>query len=140
MPAFVSVDLYGRQDQDAVAIRRGSYEQRGFPTDAKREAETLENYLHKKMELHEGDVLEITLKQPVNVLLLTDDDYQHYGSGTAYNYHGGAVADADSAYSIAVPYTGTWNLVLDLGDKPGTIEYSIHIVRASGTEAESLRV
>ena len=89
----------------------------------------MENYLHKKLALSEGDVITVTLNQHANVLLLTDADYQSYCSGDAYQYQGGAATE--STYSITAPYSGAWNLVLDLGGKTGVIEYEVNITRGS---------
>jgi hypothetical protein len=84
-------------------------------------------YLHKELDLSEGDVVEVTLAgNAANVLLLDPDNFQKYRQGRPYHYSGGYART--SPYRIETPQSGRWHLVVDLGGGPGKVRASVRVI------------
>lgn len=84
-------------------------------------------YLHKELDLSEGDVVEVTLAgNAANVLLLDSMNFENYRAGRAYSYHGGYVRT--SPYRIQAPRPGRWHLVVDLGGAAGRVQASVRVI------------
>lgn len=78
------------------------------------------NYLHAPFVAVDGNVVEVTLHgTAANVMLLDDNAFANYRAGRAFQYTGGH--STRSPVTIAVPSAGRWNLVIDLGGRPGTV-------------------
>jgi hypothetical protein len=60
------------------------------------------------------------------VMLTTDNDFQNYRHGRQFRYHGGFFKRLPAR--IAVPYTGYWNITIDLGGGSANIQYSINVI------------
>lgn len=84
------------------------------------------NYLHQEYNLLSGQVVQVSLDQQANVLLMSDMDYYQYRSGASFHYHGGLAKR--SPINISVPHTGHWHLVIDLGGGSGTIRTGVRIL------------
>ena len=86
------------------------------------------NFLHKVLELADGDMVEVTLTSAANVQLLDDENYRHYSQNKHYQYHGG-YGDV-SPVTLATPRAGRWHLVIDLGGGVGRVTASVRILSA----------
>ena len=89
------------------------------------------NFLHKDLQLAEGDVVEVTLNNPANVQLLDQENYELYSQNKPYRYHGGHTKN--SPVPLPAPSAGRWHLVVDLGGGVGTVSGSIRILSAQPT-------
>ncbi len=84
-------------------------------------------YLHKELELSEGDIVEVTLAgNAANVLLLDPDNFHNYQQGRPYHYQGGYART--SPFRIQVPGAGRWHLVVDLGGGAGRVQASSLVI------------
>lgn len=84
------------------------------------------SFLHKQLSLHSGQVIEVTIDKAANVMLMDNSQFQHYRSGRQFRYRGGYMTQ--SPCRIAVPHSGTWHIVIDLGGRSGNIRHSINIL------------
>jgi len=84
------------------------------------------NYLHYDFQAGPSDVVEVTLDQAANVMLLSTSDYSSYQAGRSFNYHGGYVTR--SPYVIRPPHQGSWHVVIDLGGHAGTVRASCRVI------------
>lgn len=84
-------------------------------------------YLYKEFDLDEGDIVHVTIDTQANVMLLDSIDYMNYRGGKQFHYHGGHYDR--SPINIAVPSTGHWYVVIDLGGGSAAIRYSINIIK-----------
>jgi hypothetical protein len=83
-------------------------------------------YLHRELDLTSRNVVEVSLDQQANVLLMDDTNFQHYRSGGEYTYHGGLAKR--SPVRLSPRRSGRWHLVIDLGGRSGTIRHSIRVL------------
>lgn len=87
-------------------------------------------YLHKELDLSEGDVVEVTLAgNAANVFLLDTINFQNYQSRRPYSYYGGYVRT--SPYRIQAPRPGRWHLVVDLAGGAGRVQASVRVITAA---------
>jgi hypothetical protein len=87
-------------------------------------------YLHKTLDLAEGDVVEVTLAgNAANVFLMDESAFQQYREGKPYEYYGGYARN--SPFRIQAPRPGRWHLVVDLGGLPGRVQASVQITSAA---------
>lgn len=86
------------------------------------------DFLHKQLTLKAGDVVQVTLDQQANVLLLDTANFSNYKAGRNCNFYGGCAKV--SPIELAAPHAGTWHLVIDLGGAGGQIKYSCQVISA----------
>ena len=86
------------------------------------------NFLHKVLDLADGDMVEVTLNNRANVQLLDEENYQQYSQNKLYRYHGGY--GEHSPVILATPSAGRWHLVIDLGGGVGSVSESVRILAA----------
>ncbi len=72
-------------------------------------------------------VVEVTLTNAANVLLMDTTNFGNYRNGTSYRYHGGYVGT--SPFRINAPHTAHWHIVVDLGGAAGTVRASVRVIR-----------
>ncbi len=84
-------------------------------------------HLHADYHLDEGDIVHVTIDTQANVILLDDSNYQNYIQGRSFRHFGGLAKR--SPVNIAVPSTGHWHVVIDLGGRSGRIRHSINIIK-----------
>lgn len=84
--------------------------------------------------LNGGDIVQVHLDTQANVLLLNNSDYWRYQRGSDFSYYGGLATR--TPYNIGVPYSGQWNLVIDLANVGGygSVGYSINIIPADNQD------
>ncbi|HFJ9319537.1 TPA: DUF1883 domain-containing protein [Bacillus tropicus] len=85
------------------------------------------NYSYAQKQLNRGDIVSVQLDKQANVLLLDSANYNRFRRGERYNYHGGLAKVSPAR--IVTPSTGLWYIVINLGGAPGTVRYSIDIIR-----------
>jgi Domain of unknown function (DUF1883) len=84
-------------------------------------------YLHRELELAEGDVVEVMLSgTAANVLLLDETSFQNYRQGKPFEYVGGYAQT--SPYRIQAPRPGRWHLVVDLAGAAGRVQASLRVI------------
>lgn len=92
------------------------------------------DYLHKVLDLHEGDVVEVTLNAPANVMLLDPSNFSKYKDHAFYRYHGGYVKK--SPFRVPAPHPGEWHLVVNLAG-PGRVSAGFRVLPDHGVVEQS---
>ncbi len=74
-----------------------------------------------------GSTVCVNLDTQANVLLLDPFNYHKYQSGLSFSYYGGLATR--TPFSISVPYSGSWYVVIDLANVGGygSVRYSISV-------------
>lgn len=94
-------------------------------------------YIHGDLGfLNGGDIVQVDLDTQANVLLLDNSNYYKYQSGRDFSYYGGLATR--TPVNIQVPYSGCWNLVIDLANVggAGSVRYSIKVIPIEVEEEE----
>lgn len=86
------------------------------------------SFLHKRLQLHQGDIVVVDCSHQCNIMILTDSNFNNYKRGGRFEYHGGFYERLPAR--IAAPHTGAWNVVLDLGGGSAHIKHSISVIPA----------
>jgi Domain of unknown function (DUF1883) len=86
----------------------------------------MSDHLHSRLFLKEGDVVEVNSDTQANVILTTDSDYSDYKAGRSYQYYGGFFTHFPAR--LAPPYSGYWNVILDLGGGQANVRHSIRVI------------
>lgn len=74
-----------------------------------------------------GEIVEVTLSgNAANVFLVDSSNFQAYRSGRRFRYFGGHATR--SPIRLAIPHSGNWYLVIDLGGYKGTVRHSMRIL------------
>ena len=84
------------------------------------------DYLHQEFDAGPGDIVEVTLDNSANVLLLDSVNFEKYRSGQTYRYQGGYAKE--SPVRIAPPRHGRWHLIVDLGGYAGRVRASARVL------------
>jgi hypothetical protein len=82
-------------------------------------------YLHRQFRLNAGDIVEVTLDGPANVMLLDPSNYEAYRNGRSYRYHGGHTTTSPAR--LVALQDGMWHLVVDLGGYPGSVRAGVRV-------------
>jgi hypothetical protein len=94
--------------------------------ETKNSKNTMSDHLHKRLQLDDGDVVEIDCDTQCNVLLMDDSDYSNYKARRSYRYHGGFFTHFPA--HVRPSHSGAWNVVLDLGGGRATVRHSITVI------------
>lgn len=84
-------------------------------------------FLHYEFQLSAGDVVEVTLDRQANVQLMDDTNFSSYQRGQRFQYYGGLAKQ--SPIRLNPPHSGHWNLVIDLGGYPGSVNASVNTIK-----------
>jgi hypothetical protein len=85
------------------------------------------NFLHTIVDAGPEDLIEVTLAgNAANVMLLDGVNFMHYRMGRTFNYVGGHYTA--SPVVLRAPSRGQWNLVVDLGGRPGSVNASVRVL------------
>jgi Domain of unknown function (DUF1883) len=84
-------------------------------------------FLHQEFELQAGDIVEVTLDAPANVMLLDPANFSNYKDGLSYHYHGGYAET--SPVRLTTPRSGAWHVVVNLGGYPGRVRAGVRVFR-----------
>ncbi len=87
---------------------------------------TGEPFLHQEMEVGPDDLIEVTLNNSANVLLLDAENYEHYRNNRSYRYAKGGYVER-SPFRLRAPSHGIWHLVVDLGGGPGRVRAWVRV-------------
>nr|WP_231398201.1 DUF1883 domain-containing protein [Photorhabdus temperata] len=82
------------------------------------------------MHLNQGDVVVVQCSHQCNVLLMTDSNFSNYRSGHGFQHHGGGGFFQRLPARLTAPYSGHWNVTIDLGGGSATIHHSISVIPA----------
>ena len=88
------------------------------------------DFLHQQFDLQAGDIVEVTLNAPANVMLLDPANFSNYRDGLSYRYHGGHTEE--SPVRLLTPRSGTWHVVVNLGGYPGSVQAVVRVFRDQG--------
>jgi hypothetical protein len=83
--------------------------------------------LHSRLSLAAGDRVRVTLDAPADVMLLDDPNFDLREAGEPYEYSGGRAMK--SPVEIAAPATGTWNVVIDVGETGVPAAASVQVLK-----------
>jgi hypothetical protein len=84
------------------------------------------NFKYSRLHLNRGQSVVVPLNHQANVILVDDHNFGLYKSRKDFKHFGGHATH--SPYSIPVPSTGYWTVVIDLGGFSGQVEFSINVV------------
>jgi len=84
------------------------------------------NFLHYDINAGSGNAVRVTLDKQANVVLLDDSNFHRYKNGGPFQYYGGLAKQ--SPIVLRIPYSGHWNVVVDLGGLPGTVNVSVEVI------------
>ena len=84
------------------------------------------NFLHYDVSASTGDIVEVTLDKQANVRLLDNTNFSKYKRGEKHSYYGGLATV--SPFTVQVPRSGPWHVVIDLGGYPGTVRASVRTI------------
>jgi hypothetical protein len=84
------------------------------------------SFLHQEFDLQAGDIVEVTLDSPANVMLLDPVNYSNYKDDLSYRYHGGHAEI--SPVQLSAPRSGVWHVVVNLGGYPGRVRAGVRIL------------
>jgi hypothetical protein len=85
------------------------------------------NFLHYIVTTGPRDAVRVQLSgSAANVLVMDDTNFQNYKLGQAYRYYGGYYKQ--SPVIIQPPSAGRWNVVINLGGLPGTVNAIVQVL------------
>lgn len=86
------------------------------------------NYLQSDLgHLEAGAVVDVTLRgTEANVMLLDPVNLGRYRRDQSFDYFGGHYTRSPAR--IAVPHSGHWHVVVDLGGAAGRVEASVNVL------------
>lgn len=87
----------------------------------------MNQFIHGREYLADGDVVQVDCDTQCNVMLLTDTEFSSYKRNGSFNYYGGHFILFPAR--IAAPHSGYWNVIIDLGGASANIRYSISVIR-----------
>jgi len=90
------------------------------------------NYLHSELNLDSDDVVVVNLDSQANVMLMDWANFEAYRNRRAYRYYGGHAEK--TPVRLAVPRSGRWHLIVDLGGYAGTVKAGVGVEK-SGARA-----
>ena len=85
------------------------------------------NFIAAREQLAKGDVVIVQCSHQCNVLVMDDQNFAAYRQRKKCTYFGGHFKAFPAR--IAVPATGHWNTVIDLGGKTAEITHAISYLR-----------
>ena len=85
------------------------------------------NFSYKQLNLDAGDLVEVTLDQQANVLLLDSSNFSSFRAGSSYQYLGGLAEK--SPFRMMAPTSGTWYVVINLGGYAGSVNFTINVLQ-----------
>lgn len=88
------------------------------------------DFLHARDYLMSGDIVVVWCDTQCNVMVMDDTDFSSHQRGGSFHYHGGHYRMFPAR--IAVPSSGWWNTVLDLGGSSATIRHRITYIKRNG--------
>lgn len=87
------------------------------------------DYLHDQKFLNQGDVVQLDCDTQCNFMIMDNTNFQNYRNRRQFKYYGGHYTHFPA--HIAVPHTGTWNVIIDLGGGRANIRYNLSYLTAN---------
>ncbi|WP_336803057.1 DUF1883 domain-containing protein [Erwinia aphidicola] len=87
-------------------------------------------FLHKRMHLNAGDTVVVHCSHQSNIILTTDSNFNNYRNGRQFQHHGGGGFFQKLPAHLRAPYSGYWNVTIDLGGGSGNVTHSISVIPA----------
>lgn len=87
-------------------------------------------HLHKRLHLNQGDVVVVNCSHQSNILLMTDANYNKYKTGQGFQHHAGGGFFKQLPARFITPFSGYWNVTIDLGGGSASIRHSISVIPA----------
>lgn len=84
------------------------------------------NFLHYDVNVGIGQSIRIDLDAQANVKLMDDANYSNYRNGRQYKFYGGSAIK--TPVIMQAPYSGRWNLVIDMGGYAGKVNVSVTVI------------
>ncbi|WP_081857326.1 DUF1883 domain-containing protein [Tumebacillus flagellatus] len=84
-------------------------------------------HLRSREYLEQGAMIRVWLEDACWVRVMDDLNYNNFRNGR--DYRGNVTVVTVSPHEIVVPYSGFWNVVLDLNGSAGSIRHSIEYIR-----------
>ncbi|HGM5417676.1 TPA: DUF1883 domain-containing protein [Serratia liquefaciens] len=88
------------------------------------------HFLHKRLHLNAGDIVEVGCDHQCNVLMLTDSNFNNYKNGRGFQHHGGGGFFERLPARLVSPHAGYWTITIDLGGGSANIRHSIRVIPA----------
>jgi len=88
----------------------------------------LMNFIHSPEHLNSGDVVRLECDTQCNFMLTSDSDFSYFRRGSRFTYYGGKFEYFPAR--ITVPYSGCWNITIDLGRGSANIRYNLSVTKA----------
>lgn len=85
------------------------------------------SFLHSELDLKTGEVIQVTLDNQANVMLMDRSNFDAYRRGQTFRYFGGHAKH--SPVRLVAPGAGKWHVVVDLGGFAGTVRAGISTFR-----------
>jgi hypothetical protein len=85
------------------------------------------DFIHAREWLDTGDIVIVSCDHQCNVRVMDDSNFSSYRSGGQHRYYGGHYKRLPAR--IAVPHSGNWNTVIDLGGGRASIRYNIQYIK-----------
>ena len=86
------------------------------------------DFLHQRDYYDHGDVIVLHCDTQCNFMLMDDSDFSSYRRGSSHQHYGGYFTHFPAR--IAVPSSGHWNVVIDLGGGSASIRHSLSVIKA----------
>lgn len=83
-------------------------------------------FLHYQCQAGPEEIIEVSLSRQANVRLLDDSNFSAYRSGRSHRYYGGRATA--SPVRLSPPYSGHWNVVIDLGGYGGNLRAGVRVI------------
>lgn len=88
------------------------------------------DFLHSDLGYVSADsVVVVDLGTAANVRLLDSSNFRRYRSGEKHSFYGGYFKK--KPVKLAVPESGHWHVVVDLGGYGGRVEASVRVLESS---------
>ena len=85
------------------------------------------DFIAAREALYKGDVVIVQCSHQCNVLVMDDVNFQAYRQRKKCTYFGGHFKAFPA--KIAVPASGHWNTIIDLGGKQAAVSHTINYLR-----------
>ena len=106
-------------------------------TRQERGLDPMANFIAAREPLNKGDVVIVQCSHQCNVLVMDDQNFAAYRQRKKCTYFGGFFKAFPA--KIAVPASGHWNTIIDLGGKQAEIAHSINYLRQAKPAAAPAR-
>ncbi len=83
------------------------------------------NFLDYRVSTGPNSVIEVTVSNAANVLVMDESNFQSFKSGRQHRYHGGYYTQ--SPVIIKVP-SGQWHVVIHLGGLTGHVSAAVRVL------------